>query len=494
MRHAGILAGMLLAACADADVRPSSPDILLVSIDGLRADRTHLGGNPRTTTPSLDALATTGVVFDTALSTSNESLFSHAAMLTGRYPREVGSLDYLSMVVPPAAWTLAEALSAVGYDTAAFTSGGHVKASFGFGQGFGRVVEGQDYGSLRDSVGPALAWLDAPRESSRPTFLFVQGYDCHQPYLHGSVFHHVFADGPAGRVDDWLARRNFVEGIHGGVYYPDYPLSWQHHAVGERILDPAVYRALPVWAAQAGPDAGLALTSQESEHLRAHYDGAVLEADTYLGLLLDGLAARGRLAHTLVVVTSDHGEDLGTHGTYNHRAGVWDSTTRVPLVLAGAIPEALRGRRPAGAAQALDLVPTLLAAAGTVPPAGTHGVDLLAMAAGRVAPPEVVYQHGVLGQLSARTERWRLTFDGGDLGDPATDARLEHGPLATPDWTLHDRAADPDERHDVLAAHPDVAARLREGLVRWWTDLPDGVPAAPPSPEDRAMLRRNGYW
>jgi arylsulfatase A-like enzyme len=480
------------AAVAPAAKRP--PNIVLVSMDGLRWDRTHLGGNPRATTPSLDALAKEGATFVNSLSTSNESLFSHAAMFTGRYPSELGTPDYLEFLMPQDATTLAEALGAVGYDTAAFTSGGHIKGTFGFAQGFSRYFEGQDFGSFRDTVPEASAWI-AERPGDRPWFVFLHGYDCHRPYLHESVFWHPFHDGGADRIDELLLQRNFSESIYKGVYYPKYRHAWAMHANGERILDPDLYREIPDYAAKAAPDERDPLSQAEQDHILAHYDGAVLEADTYVGMFLDALAARpGGLSDTLVIVTSDHGEDLATHGYYNHRAITFDSTTRVPMVLAGAIPASARGATRTELVDALDVVATAMDAAGSVPPAGSHGVSLLGVLAGTATAKDVVYQHGVMGQLSARTARWRLVFEGGDLREADAMARLMESPLAAPTWTLFDVAADPGEQVDVLAAHPDEAKALRAGMVQWWARLPRGTASQALSPETEAMLRRNGYW
>lgn len=504
MRSAGPLLLLTLSACTPeapgtpaaakaAPARSGPPNLVLISMDGLRWDRLHLGGNPRATSPSLDALAAKGVVFSNSLSTSNESLFSHAALFTGRYPSELGTPDYLSFLMPQDALTAAEALSAVGYEAAAFTSGGHIKGTFGFSQGFSPYFEGQDFGSFRDTVPEALRWI-GERQGDKPWFVFLHGYDCHRPYLHESVFWHPFHEGGADRIDELLMQRNFSESVYRGVYYPKYRHAWAMHANGERILDPELYRDIPGYAQQASPEERDPLSEAEQAHILAHYDAAALEADAYVGLFLDGLAARGELANTLVVVTSDHGEDLGTHGYYNHRAVTFDSTTRVPMILAGAIPEAARGTTRHELVDALDVVPTLLDAAGTVPPAGAHGRSLLDVLEGKAPSKDVIYQHGVMGQLSARTSRWRLVVEAGDLSDPLALSKLAEGPLEAPTWTLYDLQADPNEQQDVLAQHLEEARGLRAGLVQWWAKLPRGTASQTMSPEVEAMLRRNGYW
>ena len=170
----------LLLACGSA---PERPNVLLVSMDTVRFDRTSLGGD-RDTTPNLAALAAEGVSFNRAYSVGNESLRSHVALFTGLYPSEVAVPDYGSFALPRVgAAPLAEVLAAYGYRTAAFTGGGHVVPAFGFDRGFASFAVGggpEAFGSAFDSVPPAVAWMKAQGEA--PWFAFVHGYDAHSPY------------------------------------------------------------------------------------------------------------------------------------------------------------------------------------------------------------------------------------------------------------------------------------------------------------------------
>ena len=475
--------------------RAAPPNIVLISVDGLRADRTHFGGNPRPTTPSLDAFVTEGMRFPLSFSQSNESAFSHASMFTGRYASEIAFPDYWRYLLPEEALSLPELLGLAGYDTGAFIAGGHIKASFGFSQGFDEFHEGPDFGSFFSTVPSALAWLEK-RQSDKPFFLFLHGYDCHRPYAADSVFHHAFEGGAQGRLDQALFRQSFSESVYQGTYYPSFRHELVEHANGELILDPEGYSTLASYVADYQGDDAVKLSKAQLDHVLAHYDGSVLAADTYVGLFLDALREQGLWEDTLVVVTSDHGEDLQTHGYYNHRAVLFDSTTRVPLVLGGgALPPALRGVTRPELTAAVDLVPTLAEVAEIASPADARGRSLWPLTKGQETLPKPhVYQEGVLGQTSLRTATHRLVFSGYALTDPDYLRHLIQAPLGGGAFALYHTAQDVEEAHDVLKEQSELATELRRAMVTIAADLVQGSAQQELSPELREMMRENGYW
>lgn len=472
-----------------ASVAAAPPNLVLVSIDGLRADRVGAYGAVSGATPGLDRLATEGLVCDLSFSQSNESLFSHAALLTGRHPSEIAAPDYRTFLIPGSALLIPEILSVYGYQTAAFVAGGHVKGVYGFDQGFDLYADEADFGAFFHTVPLAEAWLaEAVRE---PFFVFLHGYDTHRPYLHAGVFNHVFDAGYEGDIDSVLVHSE-TERIIDGVYYPDFPFQYfWHPGAGERILDPTGYRRLREYAAT---HEGKRLTHRDQEHIFAHYDSGALSADLQLTRFVDGLRTTGAWDHTLLVVVADHGEDLGEHGVYNHRSTLADSATRVPTVLAGgALPAALRGRRIPGPCAAVDIVPTLLHAAGAVLPPGLPGRDLLSDA----PAPEFVIQEGVLPMMAVRTATHRLTVQGLPLASPLLELLLRVAPLTSPTFSLYDLEHDPEEQVDVLASQQDLALKLRGYLLEWLERRERGGASeggAAQSPELRDLLRQRGYW
>ncbi|MGH8311469.1 MAG: sulfatase, partial [Steroidobacteraceae bacterium] len=316
---------LLLCACGDAPVPnatvpPSNaaapaarrnasarPDIVLVSIDSLRAD--HLGayGYARPTSPGLDRLAANGVRFEWAISTTSWTLPAHAALFTGLYDSAHGLVDD-GLRLADAHVLLAEMLHDHGYHTAGFFGGPYLHPIFGFGQGFDVYescmipelasaasvradISSETGHALRDVTGPrtlaaVTRWLESVDE--RPFFLFVHLWDVHYDYVPPPEYVLGFDPGYTGTIDG-----------------RDY------------MGDPAIHAGMP---------------ARDREHVIALYDAEIRFTDDVLARILDALQARGRLGSAIVVVTADHGEGLGEHGETTHGMLVHDATQRVPLI------------------------------------------------------------------------------------------------------------------------------------------------------------------
>ncbi len=503
----GALASLLtgvLAACGGSDAEPvgaseqatavapalpARPNVLLVSLDTTRADRLSVGGGPNPTSPSLARLASEGATFLQAHAPGNESLYAHAALFTGRWPSEVAPPAYATYALPAGTPTIASVLSTYGYRTAAFTGGGHVIEAFGFHHGFGtfRAVPLGTFGSLYDSVPPARAWMESRVDT--PWFAFVHGYDAHAPYVAPEPFTHLFTGPGRPAVERLLADPLAVEQVRGRRWFTQRTPRDFQHASGRPILDPTIYTE------PAAPRRGErveTLTDADVAHLKAHYDAALAYQDLWLGRLLAGVD----LTRTLVVVVGDHGEDLLDHGFVNHRAGLWDSTTHVPMVVAG--PGVPRGVRVESLVDLRDVLPTVLAAAGAVPPVGVKGVDLAALASGRGTPRDSVYAEGILDMASVRTATRRLVVRGLPLG-AGSALRLEDMPLDAKRFDLYDLEADPGETRDLLERPTPIvratAAELRARMVAWRSAL--HVPAATDAVDPGRLteaLKAKGYW
>ncbi|MES2644829.1 MAG: sulfatase [Myxococcota bacterium] len=505
----------LLAGCAPAPPPPLDrpPNVLLISLDTVRADHTTPfgmasgvasavpggGGVIRDTTPVLAVLAREGTAFTHAFSQGNESAWSHAAFFTGRYASELAEPVYETYGIPPGATFVSEALQAYGYQTAMFSAGGHVTPEFGFDQGWDHASAKSGFASLFDTTPAALQWI-AAAEEARPWFVFLHGYDAHRPYSRPGPWDHVFAAdaegaGPGGagsRIAELMAKSPCIsEMVLGDTFFPELTPSWFTHTGGSQILAPESYARL-----EAPPPgtARVAITDADRRHVKDHYDGALLYADTLMGQTLATLQARGDLDNTVVIVLSDHGEDLLDHGFMNHRTCLTDSCTRVPMVAWGPGFEA--NRRVDALVDGRDVAATLLALGRASPPAGSGGRDLRAVARGE-DPVDAVFAEGVMDMVTVRTATHRLVYRDAPLEAPDYVAVLAAAALDGPHFELFDLRADPGELRDVHRDDPATTAALRDKLVAWRSALRMGdytLPQDQVSPETAASLRAHGYW
>lgn len=467
----------LLGACASPSPAPPL-DVLVVSMDTIRYDRTSLGGS-RDTTPNLAALARIGTSFRSAYAVGNESLYSHASIFTGCYPSEVAVPDYSSFAIPDGVPTLAGVLSAYGYATAAFTGGGHIIADFGFNKGFGLFQSakgGTRFASLFDSVPPALVWMREHQE--KPWFVFVHGYDAHTPDMQRGPFLHPWRpDGVTPRVESLAGDPLAIEQLRGNKWFPERTPGDFVHAAGRRILATDFY-TLP---AEPMPGERVeTLTDGEMLHLRDHYDSGLLYADFWLGQLLSQVD----FSHTLVIVLSDHGEDVMDHGYMNHRAGLWDSTLHVPLVVAG--PGFGSGVQRDELVDLRSVLPTVLHAVGAVMPAGVSAAPL--QSPGRSS---YVFAEGVMDMVSVRGGEGRLSIRDAHLASGGIDfAAL---PLDDPRVSFLENAS--DRPVPMGPRFRNSAENLRRALVGWRSSLVRATEPGEEIPEAlREEFRKHGYW
>jgi arylsulfatase len=416
------------AACGPAPAPP--PNLLFVLVDTLRADRLPLYGHPGPTAPRLAELAARGVLFERVIAPSSWTKTSMASILTGRAPDRHGVLG-VSDVLPGDLVTLAEAFSAAGYRTLAVNSNPWLAERFGFAAGFD-VFETHLFARGAKVNQRALDLIAAARE---PWLLYVHYMDVHSPYRPDPRF---FDEPPLelpglGRLSDAeLEERYRKRGLDGP-------------RVRERVL--------------------------------RLYDAGIRSADAALGELLDALEARGRMANTIAVVTADHGEAFGEHGTTEHGKNLYPEVCEVPLVLV------FEGRLPAGARRpgqvsSIDVAPTLLELAGLPAEPGFEGRSLLPLDLER---PEA--RVGLAGL--ARAEN-----DGDfDLVAVVSPDHLYLRERRRDRVEFYDLRADPGALRDLGPAHPAVPA---------YAAL-EGAGGAPPPPrteldaETLEALRALGY-
>lgn len=416
----GVLVLLVLLAAGAAVDRwrtAAGPNLVLISIDTLRADRLGAYGYARPTSPALDArLAAAGAVFEDVFSQSPKTTPSHMTLFTSLYPAvhgvELWREGNAGPTLAPAVHTLAEALKAAGWDTAAFTGGANVHRARGFDHGF-------DVYKHSRPLERALAWLAARR--GHRFFLFFHTYEVHDPYLPAPRWQAEFVSAREGPLLDAVAklRRNA-----GG---------WE--------------RAHRIFWESVTPD-----SAADRRTLSDLYDAGIRTMDERtLGPLLDRLDALGLARDTLVVFTSDHGEAFGEHGAYLHD-DLYAGTLRVPLVLRfpGRVPA---GRRVAERVRLLDVMPTVLGLLGVPPPPGLQGRSLVPLLRdggdGTPAPP-AVSEYRSPGRVYESVREGTASY--------IVDRGSEQ---------LFDLATDPAEQQNLAAAAPPALATSRATLARW---------------------------
>ncbi|HET7746231.1 MAG TPA: sulfatase [Vicinamibacteria bacterium] len=403
-------------AAALARARPGNPlDVLLVTIDTLRAD--HLGayGYARPTSPAMDALAREGAVFDQAYTFWPKTRGSFVMMMTGLRPSQNG-YSKTHPVVLPFNETLASVLQKAGYRTEAVVDNPNVAAQLGYAKGFDRYRETWQEAELVTEMDRTRAITadgtrvirEAPRD--RPLFLWLHYVNPHAPYSPPAPYDTRFVDASVARS----RRLPVVPGFQGGI-----PRQW---------------------AAQGQDRLGWYV---------AQYDGEIATVDREVATLVEALRAAGRWDRTLVVLTSDHGESLGEHDYYfDHGVNLFDPTMRVPLIvrMPGAPPA-----RSASLVSTLDLVPTVLDAVKVSFPPDLAGTSLLpAVRGGPLPPRERLFGQNERNLTAAWDARHKLVATPRDEGEAAL--------------ALYDRQADPAETRDVARAQPDAARVFRREL------------------------------
>ena len=416
-------------------VLTARPDVILVTIDTLRADRVGAYGSTRGASPTMDALALSGVVVQEAVVQVPLTRPSHASLMTGLLPFEHGIRDNSSPALGRSVPTLASAFKAAGYATAAFIGAYPVSRGSGLDSGFDAFDDpfvpdadpragaaDRNERPAREVVDAALAFLSRP--ATKPRFVWIHLFEPHYPYEPRPPFDRRFASQP--------------------------------------------------------------------------YDGEVATADAELKRVFDAApAGPGRL----VVVTSDHGEGLGDHGEDEHHLFVYDSTLRVPLILAGG--DLPRGGRIRGQFRSIDLMPTILDLAGVTPPRVTGVSRASNLKSGAVIPDNESYAESLYGSIhfgyapvralraegfkyidTPRAELYRVASDAGEVQNLGTS----RAPLAQAMQKRLRQLHGEDAKQAVAITPVDQATQERLAALGYVAGGPSTkAPASStlPDPKDR---------
>lgn len=325
------------AGCHEAKKKSAErPSILFVSLDTLRADHLHCYGYPLETSPTMYRLAGEGAIFKNVMAQSPWTLPSHLSLFTSLYPSSIAGQAggfKISDGMKPLALCLQEA----GYHTAGFTGGGNISAHFGFDRGFD--IYDDTGGGIKKIRQKAAAW--AKKCDGEDFFLFVHCYDIHLPYVVGEPYDSLFTGDLNSKL---VPDTETVVGINRG---------------------------------------DIEISETDRKYLIARYDSGIFYADEQLGLLLDDLKQNGLTRNLLVMITSDHGEELGERGIMGwHGHTLYGELLSIPLIFS------CPGRIPPGSViqtrvRGIDIMPTLLDYAGVTSPPGIAGKSLRPLPEGK---------------------------------------------------------------------------------------------------------------
>ena len=427
-------------------------NVLMISLDTLRARSLSTYGRERPTSPFFDALAREGTLFEHAVAPSSNTPPSHMSLFTSLYP-SVHSVtgDTNSRVLDAMHTTLAESLRKKGYATGAVTEDGLLQADVGFERGFDHYSESKNIdlvtqkGQIETTFSTAAEWLAWHR--AQPFFLFVHTYQVHDPYT-----------PPPG---------------YRGLFGPD---------------------------GTTGPLADL-----------DRYEEEVRYVDDQLARLWAQVRALGLAERTLLIVTSDHGEEFAEHGAVLHGSQLYDETLAVPLLMRapGLVPQALRVAEQVGL---MDVTPTVLALLGAAPLAQAQGLSLAplfgsdararsalqkaletrwlfaeAWAPFRVRPDGTLHDTYLPPGYALRSASLKVIWD--RPVPPQTEtARIE----------IYDLATDRAEQRDLAQGDAQRFRAEREALERYVSAAAPSAaapqqPAAPVDPAMREKLHALGY-
>lgn len=432
------------------------PDVIIVLVDTLRADHVGALGGPEDITPHLDRLASRGLVFTQTFSQSSFTPPSVASMFTSRMPHQLGikNQNYL----PEKAYTMAERFREQGYITGAVSSNWIISPESNFDQGFDSFV--LHPAPMRSYYGRSAAWLTdeaidwLSKENRRPAFLYLHYSDPHIPYL-----------APLGHMAD-----------HSRLRFADY----------FRLLPAELSLAAYLNAPFIGSfKSSLAMKESYLNAYKSLYSAEVRYWDAEFDRLLKFLANSGRMDRTLLIITSDHGEEFLEHGYYLHGFTLYNEVIHVPLVLSG--PN-LRGRRVDRVVQVADIFPTLEDMLGWEKTADITGRSLLNLLQGKHWKDRAYSQLYPLKSSPAIAIKLPSYYDDRPMSCFSMINRdwklieYRHDNTGERQYRLYNLANDSHEQDELSAARPGQLEQQKRIFHNYLEGLPRPVP-----PEERKI-------
>ena len=474
--------GFLASGCSDPPAKPR-PNVLVITVDSLRAD--HLGcyGYERATSPNLDRLATESVVFENACTHAPFTAPSHASLLTSLNIKSHG-VHAWGEALADNAHNLAERLEPFGYRTGAFYNHPGLVTS-NVTRGFDTVSE-RTFEEAPRTADDFLQWVDQGGEQPFATWLHL--WDVHRPYGYRDWTPDFYAE----RVErDELGLTLAYEETRFGQPTPPTTVEFgrteaHYNLNGERI----------------GPllqGKSRAQLRTDLEYVSTRYDGGVFAADAGVGLIIDGLRARGLLDNTLLVITADHGEALLERDAcyFTHDPFLYQETLHVPLIVRFPNGE-YAGTRIADLARHVDVIPTIHQVADLAMLGDEQGRSLVPVVAGTnhdrallLAETKTRSAKETSAKLEPKQPGWlenRVALTDGHY-------KLIHDRSANT-WQFFDLSVDPNERQNLAneASHADTFSQWKALLASYQAAWPEaGDTSAVMNADTENLLGTIGY-
>ncbi len=412
----------------DYSAEAAGLNVIVISLDALRFDRTGLGGSKLT--PNLDEFQKEAVAFTKASSAAPWTVPSHMAIFTGRWPTHHGVVNKLKpgpdgkelvfMKLADEIPTFPDVLATKGWKDVAFTGGAGVSAKFGYNRGAYEVyLDDKTFAGFDYSGPPAMEWLTA-----HPTdhfFMFFHGYDAHGQHPLVDRTPREAVPGYTGTMDGSIEEQAKLreEGLAAIVNPGDPPKG--------------------------------TISAEDTAFLIAVYDAKVQEADARVGTFLAKVKELGLLDKSIIVVMADHGEEFMEHGYVDHGATLCDHQLHVPLMIR--FPKGEGARVVETPVRTIDIFPTVFDALGVDAPPDVDGKSLIPLLQGEKVdlPIHAESDYRLFVHLrSTRVDDKKLILD---LGDGQKN--------------LYDLTADPQETKDLAAEDARAAYELEQDVRGW---------------------------
>ncbi len=483
------------------------PNVVLITVNGLRPDHLGFSGYPRPTSPAADRLASTSFVFTRAFSSSGYTMPALMTLFTSLEPESHDVMDAFKDRLSYSVKTLPEVFQENGYATGGFfqTRHPHLDRAAGFGRGFDRVSDLLPNLKGRDEM---LEWVRGNRD--HPFLLFLNARNTHLPYLPPPQYKQLLVQGRKGRIPD--NQDEFLREVYGRVVESlRTPGSRLYGAIPRERMDAnrwlfegdylrtklqGIYQLIPTALHEnlGELENGIYVGTidrddpENGAYLNSLYDACVLTVDQeVLRPLLDLLKELGVRERTIVVLTADHGAQLMEQGILGTGTRFYEPMVRVPLVIS--VPGSSRREDIAPPVRSMDLMPTLLELCGLPRPPDLQGRSLVPLMRDPGMPwgeTEIFGENRVWAFL--RTGDWKLIIWRDHL----------HQPFSSDD-ELYDLAHDPEEKVNLCGERPAEYRLLRERIRKHLSGLPryrDQTPGFPAfiDEETRKRIRETGYW